>query len=82
MHESLGNTIDYTETRSRSLAETKRFFAALWLVVGRLRPGLLLVRRLSNGWRLFTSEKTADVEVGSSLVVFYFPELENILAQA
>ncbi len=49
MHESLGNTIDYIETRSRNLAETKRFFSALWLVVGRLRPGLLLVRRLSNG---------------------------------
>ena len=49
MHESLGNTIDYIETRSRHLAETKRFFSALWLVVSRLRPGLLLVRRLSNG---------------------------------
>src|SRR5205823_9291343 len=49
MHESLGNTIDYIETRSRNLAETKRFFSALWWDVGRLPPGLLLVRRLSNG---------------------------------
>lgn len=29
----------------------------------------------------FASEKTAGVEAGSPLVVFYFPELEKILAQ-
>jgi predicted enzyme related to lactoylglutathione lyase len=30
MHESLSNTIDYIEMPSRNLAETKRFFSALF----------------------------------------------------
>ncbi len=35
--------------------------------------------RMAGGF--FTSEKTAGVDAGSPLVVFYFPELEKILAQ-
>ncbi len=30
MHESIPNTIDYVEMPSRNLAETKRFFSALF----------------------------------------------------
>jgi predicted enzyme related to lactoylglutathione lyase len=82
MHESLSNTIDYIEMPSRNLAETKRFFSALfgWSFVD-YGPDYSSFDdgRMAGGF--FTSEKTVDVEAGSPLIVFYFPELEKILAQ-
>jgi predicted enzyme related to lactoylglutathione lyase len=82
MHESLSNTIDYIEMPSRNLAETKRFFFALfgWSFVD-YGPDYSSFDdgRMAGGF--FTSEKTAGVEAGSPLVVFYSPELEKILAQ-
>jgi uncharacterized protein len=82
MHESLSNTIDYIEMPSRNLAETKRFFSALfgWSFVD-YGPDYSSFDdgRMAGGF--FISEKTANVEAGSPLIVFYFPELEKILAQ-
>ena len=82
MHESLSNTIDYIEMPSRNLAETKRFFSALfgWSFVD-YGPDYSSFDdgRMAGGF--FTSEKTARVDAGGPLVVFYFPELEKILAQ-
>jgi predicted enzyme related to lactoylglutathione lyase len=82
MHKSLSNTIDYIEMPSRNLAETKRFFSALfsWSFVD-YGPDYSLFDdgRMVGGF--FTSEKIAGVKAGSLLIVFYFPELEKILAQ-
>jgi len=78
MHESLPNTIDYVEVPSRDLAATKKFFAALfgWSFVD-YGPDYAAFDdgRMAGGF--FTSEKTAGVDAGAPLVVFYQPELEK-----
>jgi hypothetical protein len=78
MHESLPNTIDYVEAPSRDLAATKKFFAALfgWSFVD-YGPDYASFDdgRMAGGF--FASEKTAGVDMGAPLVVFYQPELEK-----
>src|SRR5438105_14056204 len=82
MHESLPNTIDYVEIPSRNLAATKKFFAALfgWSFhdygpdYSAFDDG-----RMAGGF--FTSEKTAGVDSGGVLVVFYHPDLVKVLAE-
>src|SRR5712691_12309999 len=79
MHESLANTIDYVEVPSRNLAATKKFFAALfgWSFVD-YGPDYASFDdgRMAGGF--FASEKTAGVDAGAPLVVFYQPELEKM----
>jgi predicted enzyme related to lactoylglutathione lyase len=76
MHESLPNTIDYIEMPSRNLAETKRFFAALfgWSFED-YGPDYASFDdgRMAGGF--FTSEKTATVNNGAPLIVFYHKNL-------
>ena len=78
MHESLANTIDYIETPSRNLAATKKFFTALfgWSFVD-YGPDYASFDdgRMAGGF--FSSEKTAGVDAGAALIVFYQPELEK-----
>jgi len=79
MHESLPNTIDYIEMPSRNLAETKRFFAALfgwWFVDYGPDYSSFDDGRVAGGF--FTFKKTAGVDAGAPLVVFYHPELEKM----
>ena len=82
MHESLKNTIDYIEMASRHLAETKKFFSALlgWSFQD-YGPDYASFDdgRMTGGF--FASEKTAGVDTGAPLVVFYHPELEKMLAE-
>jgi predicted enzyme related to lactoylglutathione lyase len=82
MYESLPNTIDYIEMPSRNLAETKRFFSALfsWSFED-YGPDYASFDdgRMAGGF--FSSEKTASVDGGAPLVVFYHPELEKMLAE-
>jgi predicted enzyme related to lactoylglutathione lyase len=82
MHESSSNTIDYIEMPSRSLAETKRFFSTLfgWSFTD-YGPDYPSFDDSGMAGGFFISEKTAGVDAGSPLVVFYFPELEKIVAQ-
>ena len=79
MHESLPNTIDYIEAPSRNLEETKRFFSALfgWSFVD-YGPDYASFDdgRMTGGF--FKSEKTADVDSGAPLVVFYHGQLEKM----
>jgi len=79
MHESLPNTIDYVEMPSRDLAGTKKFFAALfgWSFVD-YGPDYASFddSRMAGGF--FASSKTASVDAGASLVVFYHGELEKM----
>jgi uncharacterized protein len=78
MHESLKNTIDYIEIPSRDLAKTKKFFSALfgWSFVD-YGPDYASFddARMAGGF--FTSTKTAGVDAGAPLVIFYHPELER-----
>ena len=82
MHESLPNTIDYVEVPSRNLAATKKFFAAIfgWSFVD-YGPDYASFDdgRMAGGF--FTSDKTAGVDAGAPLVVFYQPELEKTRAK-
>jgi predicted enzyme related to lactoylglutathione lyase len=82
MHESLKNTIDYIEMASRHLAETKKFFSALlgWSFQD-YGPDYASFDdgRMTGGF--FALEKTAGVDAGAPLVVFYHPELEKMLAE-
>jgi uncharacterized protein len=82
MHESLPNTIDYVEMPSRNLDETKRFFAALfqWSFQD-YGPDYAAFDdgRMAGGF--YRAEKTAGVEAGGVLIVFYRPDLESILAE-
>lgn len=82
MHESLPNTIDYVEVPSRDLAATKKFFAALfgWSFVD-YGPDYASFDdgRMAGGF--FAAEKTAGVDAGAPLVVFYQPELEKTRAR-
>ena len=82
MHESLSNTIDYVEIPSRNLAATKTFFAALfgWSFVD-YGPDYASFDdgRMTGGF--FASEKTASVNAGAPLIVFYQPELEKTCAK-
>ena len=79
MHESLPNTIDYVEMPSRDLAGTKRFFAALfgWSFVD-YGPDYASFDdgRMAGGF--FASSKTASVDAGAPLIVFYHGELEKM----
>jgi predicted enzyme related to lactoylglutathione lyase len=67
---------------SRSLAETKRFFSGLfkWSFQD-YGPDYAAFDdgRMTGGF--FTSEKTADVESGSPLIVFYHTDLPKILTK-
>jgi uncharacterized protein len=82
MHESLSNTIDYVEMPTRNLTETKRFFSGLfgWSFqdygpdYSSFDDG-----RMAGGY--FTSDKTAGVQSGGVLVVFYHPDLTKVLAE-
>jgi uncharacterized protein len=82
MHESLPNTIDYVEMPSRNLDETKRFFAALfqWSFQD-YGPGYASFDdgRMAGGF--YAAEKTAGVDSGGILVVFYRPDLESVLTE-
>ena len=79
MHESLPNTIDYIEMPSRDLAKTKKFFSSL---LGRLfvdyGPDYASFDdgRMAGGF--FASEKSADMDAGAPLIVFYHGELETM----
>src|ERR1035441_1631437 len=83
MHKSLPNTIDYVEMPSQNLAETKRFFSALfgWTFQD-YGPDYAAFDdgRMTGGF--FASEKTSNVESGAPLVVFYHRELEKMQKQA
>jgi len=78
MHQSLPNTIDYIEMPSRNLPATKKFLAALfgWSFVD-YGPDYASFDdgRMAGGF--FTSEKTAGVDSGAPLIVFYQLELEQ-----
>ena len=82
MHQSLPNTIDYIEMPSQNLEETKRFFSALFgwpfqdygFDYAAFDDG-----RMTGGF--YASTKTADVESGAPLVVFYHQELEKMQKQ-
>jgi uncharacterized protein len=82
MHESLPNTIDYIEMPSRDLAATKSFFSALfgWTFQD-YGPDYAAFDdgRMAGGF--FSSEKTADVESGSPLIVFYHADLKQMCAK-
>jgi len=82
MHESLPNTIDYIEMPSRDLAKTKKFFSALfgWTFVD-YGPDYASFDdgRMAGGF--FASDRTADVDAGAPLVVFYHLELEKMRAK-
>ena len=79
MHESLPNTIDYIEMPSRDLVGTKKFFAALfgWSFVD-YGPDYASFDdgRMTGGF--FASSKTARVDAGAPLIVFYHGELEKM----
>ena len=79
MHESLPNTIDYVEMPSRDLAGTKKFFAALfaWSFVD-YGPDYASFDdgRMTGGF--FASSKTAGLDAGAPLIVFYHDELEKM----
>jgi predicted enzyme related to lactoylglutathione lyase len=79
MHESLPNTIDYIEMPSRDLTETKRFFTALfgWSFVD-YGPDYAAFDDGRTTGGFFKSEKTAGVESGAPLIVFYHTELEQM----
>jgi uncharacterized protein len=83
MHESIPNTIDYVEMPSQNLAETKRFFSALfgWSFQD-YGPDYAAFDdgRMTGGF--FTSAKTAGVDAGAPLVVFYHGELEKTQKKA
>ena len=74
------NKIDYIEIPARDLHATKQFFTELfgWSFTDygdaytSFNDG-----RLSGGF--YTSETTASVETGSPLIVFYHPNLEDLL---
>jgi uncharacterized protein len=81
MHESLPNTIDYIEMPSKDLGATRDFFAKLlgWSFqdygpeYSSFDDG-----RMTGG---FFAAKSANVEKGGPLIVFYSPELEKIRAE-
>ena len=81
MHESFKNAIDYIEAPSRDLAKTKKFFSALfdWSFVD-YGPDYASFDdgRMAGGF--FASTKTAGVDAGAPLVVFYHLELEKMRA--
>jgi len=82
MHESLSNTIDYVEMPTRNLTETKRFFSGLFGWSFRdYGPDYSSFDdgRMAGGY--FTSDKTAGVQSGGVLVVFYHPDLTKVLAE-
>jgi predicted enzyme related to lactoylglutathione lyase len=78
MHESIPNTIDYVEMPSRNLAETKRFFSALfgWSFQD-YGPDYAAFDDGRTTGGFFASEKTAGVESGAPLIVFYHRDLEK-----
>jgi uncharacterized protein len=82
MHESLPNTIDYIEMPTRNLAATKKFFAALfgWSFVD-YGPEYASFDdgRMTGGF--FSSERTASVDAGAPVVIFYQPGLEGARAK-
>jgi predicted enzyme related to lactoylglutathione lyase len=82
MHQSLPKTIDYVEMPSRNFAETKRFFSTLfaWKFED-YGPDYASFDdgRMAGGF--YTSEKTAGVENGGVLIVFYHPDLAQILSE-
>ena len=82
MHESLPNTIDYIEMPSRDLAETKRFFAALfgWSFQD-YGPDYAAFDdgRMTGGF--FAATETWPTTSTCPLVVFYSPELEMTRAE-
>jgi predicted enzyme related to lactoylglutathione lyase len=77
MHQSLPNTIDYIEMPSRDLDATKKFFSALlgWAFQD-YGPDYASFDDGRTVGGFFRSDKTASVEGGSPLIVFYQPELE------
>ena len=76
MHESLPKTIDYIEMPSRNLAETKRFFSALWgWPFQDYGPDYAAFDDGRTTGGFFVSEKIADVAAGAPLLVFYHGDL-------
>ncbi len=82
MHESLPRTIDYVEMPSRDLAATKRFFTALfgWPFTD-YGPDYAAFDdgRMTGGF--YRAEKTAGVEAGGVLIVFYQRDLAAVLEE-
>jgi len=81
MHQSLPQTVDYIEMPSRNLAATKKFFGELfgWKFED-YGPDYACFDdgRMAGGF--YGAEKTAGVESGGALIVFYYPDLGRILA--
>ncbi len=80
MHKSLPKTIDYVEMPSRDLAATKGFFSTLfgWPFQD-YGPDYIAFDdgRMAGGF--FAAEQAWSAATAAPLVVFYAPELEQIL---
>lgn len=82
MHESRPKTIDYIEMPSCDLSATKQFFTALfsWAFQD-YGPDYASFDdgRMAGGF--YRAEKTAGVEAGGALIVFYHRDLAGVLAE-
>jgi predicted enzyme related to lactoylglutathione lyase len=78
MHTSLEKTIDYIEMPSRDLAETKRFFTALfgWSFQD-YGPDYAAFDDGRTTGGFYTSAKISNVDAGAPLIVFYSKALEK-----
>jgi predicted enzyme related to lactoylglutathione lyase len=81
MHQSLPDTIDYVEMPSRDLAGTKRFFTGLfgWSFQD-YGPEYAAFDDGRTTGGFFASGKTAGVDQGGVLIVFYHRDLAAISA--
>jgi predicted enzyme related to lactoylglutathione lyase len=81
MHESIAHTIDYIEMPSRDLAETRRFFSALfgWIFQD-YGPDYIAFDdgRMTGGF--FTAERTWETTANCPLIVFFALDLEKVRA--
>ncbi len=80
---SIPNTVDYVETPSRDLPQTKAFFTALlgWRF-SEYGPDCLAFEdgRLNGGF--YRSDKVSSYAAGSSLIVIYTERLEELRDRA
>ncbi|MDQ2658958.1 MAG: VOC family protein [Verrucomicrobiota bacterium] len=82
MHQSLPKTIDYVELPSRDLAASKRFFTDLfgWSFQD-YGPEYVAFDDGRTTGGFFASEQIWNAASAAPLIVFYSPELEQILAE-
>ena len=82
MHQSLPKTIDYVEMPSRNLGATKTFFGELfgWKFED-YGPDYASFDdgRMAGGF--YAAPKTAGVEEGGALIVFYHTDLAGLMAE-